>query len=78
MFSTGVSPPVVRWEVSYAGKSLQKKLEIWSWPKLRKMSQMTWGGLPRASKNISKFGPGPKFGPMFWALYLITGPGPVL
>ena len=77
-FLQGLAPPVVRWEVSYKGKSFQKKLEFWSGPKFRKMSQMTWGGPPRTPKNISKFGPGPKFGPMFWALYLITGPGPVL
>ena len=77
-FLQGLAPPVVRWEVSYEGKSFQKKLEFWSGPKFRKMSQMTWGGPPRTPKNISKFGPGPKFGPISWALYLITGPGPVL
>ena len=77
-FLQGLATPVVRWEVSYEGTSFQKKLEIWSGPKFRKMSQMTWGGPPRTPKNIFKFGPGPKFGPMFWALYLITGPGPVL
>ena len=62
-FLQGLATPMVRWEVSYEGKSFQKKFEFWSGPKFRKMSQMTWGGPPRTPKNIFKFGPGPKFGP---------------
>ena len=74
MFCTGVSPSMVRWEVSYEGKSFQKKLEFWSGPKFRKMSQMGQGAPLAPSKKSKKYwaqkGPGPKFGPM--------GPPPLL
>ena len=60
IFFTGVSPPGVRWEVSYKGKSFQKKLEIWSGAKLRKMPQIGQGG----QKTCAQKGPGLKFGPM--------------
>ena len=67
MFSTGVSPPVVRWEVSYEAKSFQKKFEIWSGPKFRKMSQIGQGGPPRHPKNQKRKwaqkGLGPIWGP---------------
>ena len=70
MFSTGVSPPVVRWEVSYEAKSFKKNIENWSGPKFRKMSQIGQGGPPRNPKNPKNIGPkralGPNLGP--WAL----------
>ena len=47
---------MVRWEVSYEGKSFQKKLEIWPDPKFRKMPQIGQGGPPRHPKN-NKNGP---------------------
>ena len=65
-FLQGLATPVVRWEVSYKGKSFQKKLEIWSGAKFRKMSQIGQGGPPRHPKNLKKLGPkasGPNFGP---------------
>ena len=67
MFFTGVSPSMVRWEVSYEGKSFPKKLEIWSGPKFRKMFQIGQGGPPRNPKIQKKYwaqkGPGPNLGP---------------
>ena len=68
MFSTGVSPPVVRWEVSYEAKSVKNKLEIWSGPKFRKMFQTGQGGPPRNPKIQKKNGPKRALGP-------ILGPG---
>ena len=56
-FLQGLAPSMVRWEVSYKGTSFQTKFEFWSGPKIRKLSQMTWGG-PRASQQIfSNLGP---------------------
>ena len=64
------APSMVRWEVSYEGKSFQTKLEILSGPKFRQMPQIGQGGPPRHPKNQKKNGPkralGPNLGP--WAL----------
>ena len=65
-FLQGLAPSMVRWEVSYKGKSFQKKSEIWSDPKFRKMSKIGKGAPPRHPKNQKKK-MGPK-GP--WALPL--------
>ena len=50
-FLQGLATPVVRWEVSYEGKSLKKKIEFRPDPKFRKMSQIGQGGPPRHPKN---------------------------
>ena len=75
IFFTGVSPSMVRWEVSYKGRSFQKKFDFLSDPKIREMSQIGQGGPPRHPKNQKKIGPkralGPSLGP--WAL-LALGP----
>ena len=65
-FLQGLAPSMVRWEVSYKGKSFQKKLEIWSGAKFRRMSQIGQGAPPRHPKNPKKYaqkGPGPILGP---------------
>ena len=66
-FLQGLAPPVVRWEVSYEGKSVKNMLEIWSGPKFREMFQTGQGGPPRHPKNPKKYlaqkGPGPNLGP---------------
>ena len=73
-----VCQQIVRWVVSYKASPFSKKLEIRPEPRFHKMFKKTWGGPPRTPRSIFKFGPGPIFGPMFWVLYLLTGPGPVL
>ena len=50
-FLQGLAPSMVRWEVTYEGKSFQKKLEILSGAKHRKMSQIGQGAPPRHPKN---------------------------
>ena len=57
---------MVRWEVSYEGKSFQKKLEFWSGPKFRKMSQIGQGGPRAIQKNQKKIGP-KRARAQFWA-----------
>ena len=79
-FLQGLAPPVVRWEVSYKGKSFQKKFEIWPNPKFRKMSQIGQGGPPRNPKNEKmspKFGPWPLWGPAAGAEGLRITPDPL-
>ena len=73
---------MVRWEVSYEGKSVQKKFEILPDLKFRKMSQIGQGG-PRAIQKVKKkLGPkGPwaqiwAHGPYSpWALFPLVGSG---
>ena len=72
-FLQGLATPMVRWEVSYEGKSFQKKFEIWSGPKIGKCPKLAREA-PRAAEKIKKqIGPkralGPNLGP--WALYAL-------
>ena len=66
MFFTGVSPSMVRWEVSYEGKSFKKKWKFGPGRNFVKCSKLVREA-PRATQKIKKKltqkGPGPNLGP---------------